>query len=104
VWGDFPLVQRDLSPSASVYEQALTDPAAVFMHPEQVLTEEKFTIPQKIEILRRWAYDADEIAVAEEEGMSSDGPPLLQRILLALEELGAAIDTEHTPPTKPGGI
>jgi hypothetical protein len=90
--------------SPSVYKQALTDPAAVFPEPGDVLEDERLSRAQKIEILRRWAYDMDEVAVAEEEGMSGNGPPVLQRILLALDELGAAIDTEHTPPTKQGGI
>ena len=90
--------------SLSVYEQALTDPAAVFSEPSDVLEDERFSRVQKIAILRRWAYDMDEVAVAEEEGMRGNGPPILQRILVALDALGAAIDTEHTPPTKQGGI
>lgn len=92
-------MDRDISPSASTYEHALTDPAAVFTGPEDVLTDDQLTRVQKIEILRRWAYDMDEIAVAEDEGMDGDGPPLLRGVLLALQTLGAAINTEHTPPT-----
>lgn len=102
--GVFSLVVRDPSSSASAYARALTDPGALFSSPEGVLSDEQLTEPQKIEILRRWAYDADELAVAEEEGMSGNGQPLLERILLALEQLGAAVDTEHSPPTKQGGI
>jgi hypothetical protein len=50
------------------YEQALSDPSTRFSQPEAVLKELGLTREQKIEILRRWAYDESEIAVAEEEG------------------------------------
>jgi len=85
-------------------EQAQLDPASVFANPEEVRDHTELTAPQKIEILRRWEYDESEVAVAEEEGMVDGNPPLLHRILVALEELGATIDTEHSPPTKQGGI
>ncbi|MEA3179455.1 MAG: hypothetical protein QOI59_2978 [Gammaproteobacteria bacterium] len=53
------------------YEQALSDPSTRFSQPEAVLKEFGLTREQKIEILRRWAYDESEIAGAEEEGMSA---------------------------------
>jgi hypothetical protein len=87
----------------SVIEQSLTDPASVYAGPEEVLEREGLTVPQKIEVLRSWAYDADELAVAEEEGMQTTEPSLLHRVLVALAALGAEIDFERRPPTKQGG-
>lgn len=85
-------------------KQALHDPASAFASPEEVRDHAELTSAQKIEVLRRWEYDESEVAVAEEEGMVDGSPPMLHRILLALEDLGATIDTEHSPPTKQGGI
>lgn len=84
-------------------EQALLDPSSVFSSPEAVLSATTFTENEKIEILRRWAYDARELAVAEEEGMLGGGPSLLSSIQLALAELGIELDLEHTTPTKQSG-
>jgi len=86
------------------YEKALLDPASVFATPEEVLKRAELTKDQKIEILRRWEYDASEVAVAEEEGMMGDQPLLLRRVLLALEKLTGGIISEHTPPTKQDGV
>jgi hypothetical protein len=82
------------------YEQALLDPSTQFSQPDAVLKELGLTREQKIEILRRWAYDESEIAVAEEEGMKGGESSLLQPILIALEQLQGGIDIEHTSPTK----
>lgn len=84
--------------------KALLDPASAFADPEEVLGHPELTKAQKIEVLRRWEYEESEVAVAEEEGMVTGNPPMLQRVLLALEELGANIDIEHSPPTKQEGI
>ena len=85
-------------------EQALLDPASVFATPEEVRDHAELTTAQKIEVLRRWEYEESEIAVAEEEGMVDGKPPVLRRVLIALEKLGAEIDMKHSPPTKQGGI
>ncbi len=85
-------------------EQALLDPMSVFTSPEEVLDHPDLTKAQKVEVLRRWEYEESEVAVAEEEGMVAGNPPKLQRVLLALEELGANLDIEHSPPTKQEGI
>lgn len=84
---------------------AMVDPAAAFDTPEDVVNHHDLTHEQKVEILRRWEYDAHEVEVAEEEGMRN-GPPsdLLDRIIRALHELGAAIEIDRSPPTKQGGI
>ena len=85
-------------------EQALLDPGSVFAGPEEVLRHATLAPEQKIEILRRWEYDAAEADVATEEGMPGGDDDLLRRILLALEALGAAIDVEETGPTKQHGL
>jgi hypothetical protein len=69
--------------------------------PEQVKDHTKLSREQKIDLLRRWAYDAVEIEVAVEEGMPDlDRRDLLRRILIALEELGEPLDLERTGPSK----
>lgn len=86
------------------YKTAKLDPSAVFANPEAVLTHAGLSDDEKIEILRRWEYDASELAVAEEEGMTGGEPAMLGRVLRALESLTGGFDTEHSPPTKQGGL
>ncbi len=86
------------------YAKALLDPASVFAAPEDVLERTDLSKEQKIEILRRWEYDAIEVAVAEEEGMLGDQPLMLRRVLLALEQLTGGIGSGHPPPTKQDGV
>jgi ABC-type lipoprotein export system ATPase subunit len=52
------------------------------------------------EILRLWEYDAAEAEVATEEGMPGGNGDLLQRILLALDGLGAGSEVGSAGPTK----
>lgn len=82
-------------------EKAMLDPTEVFEEPSEVVSADELTREQKIEILRRWEYDAHQLQVAEEEaGMSLRRPELLDLIIQALHGLGVERDTEHTPPTK----
>lgn len=85
-------------------EQAKLDPEAVFSSPEQLCSYPGFTREQKIEILRSWAYEASEIAVAEEEGMIGREPLHLAEILSVLHDLNGGYDVEHSPPTKQQGV
>lgn len=85
-------------------DQAMLDPESVFATPEEVRDHPSLVKEQKIEILRRWAYEASELAVAEEEGMANDKPIRLARILSVLNELSGGFDVEHTPPTKQDGF
>jgi hypothetical protein len=85
-------------------DTALLDPASIFENPEAVLSDDTYTRAEKIEILRRWEYDASEIDAAEGEGMPAGEPSLLRRIFLALNELLGTVDVEGTPPTRQGGI
>ena len=83
---------------------ALLDPSSVFGSPEDIATCDDLSDDRKIEILRRWEYDARELEVADEEGLTGADNDILDRIHQALHDLGAVIDLEHAPPTKQGGV
>lgn len=70
-------------------EKAMFDPTTVFRNPDEVLLREDMTREQKIEVLRRWAYDARQLQVAEEENMGGQQPDILDEILCALHALDA---------------
>jgi hypothetical protein len=92
-------------PSGTIdIDQALLDPGSVFATPEEVLAHHALSQQQKIEILRRWEYDASEVSVAEEEGMPGDNGDVLRRILLALNQLVGSVDVERVGPSKQHGI
>lgn len=84
-------------------EHAKLDPASEFKNPAEVL-EANISREEKIDILKRWAYDAREMAVAEEENMigESNHADVLQAIHFALAKLGVAISSDDQPPTKQG--
>jgi hypothetical protein len=85
-------------------QRALLDPGSVFTSPRDVLQRDELSREQKIEILRRWEYDAAECAVALEEGMRGPESDLQRQVLLALEQLHADVDTERVGPTKQHGL
>lgn len=61
---------------------------------------------QKIEILRRWEYDARELQVAEEENMIGTNADILgqiMRALLQLDEESEVDRLEHSHSSKQGG-
>jgi hypothetical protein len=68
-------------------EQARRDPGAVFDSPEALRDRTDISRDQKLELLRRWAYDARELAAAEDEGMSGGEPSPLGRIEAILAEM-----------------
>ena len=81
--------------------KAMLDPTMVFKDPKDVVANVELTRDQKIEILRRWEYDAHQLEVAEEEaGMAVRRPDMFDRVVQALHMLDVDRDTEHTPPTK----
>ncbi len=86
------------------FEKAIDDPASAFEKPEDVLEETSLTREQKIEVLRRWEYNASEEAVALEEGMPGDESGILRRILIALGAAAGPINLELTAPMKQHGI
>ena len=91
-------------PASVDMDQALLDPGSIFGAPEELLLHEGFSREEKIDLLRRWEYDASENCVALEEGMPGDETDLLRRILLALDHLMAGVDVEHVGPTKQHGL
>jgi hypothetical protein len=86
-------------------KNALNNPAAVFERPQDVVGADDLSREQKIEVLRRWEYDAREMQVADEEGMApaDPQPSILDAILKALRSLGAPADVDRSAPTKQGG-
>ena len=86
------------------FKKAVLDPPSVFRTPADVLSDRTLSPTQKVEILRRWEYDAREVDVAEEEGMPALDDTLLQQILKALQDLTGNVNTAETPPTKQGGL
>ena len=84
-------------------DKALLDPTSVFKTPEDVLKARDLTREQKIEILRRWEYDARELQVADDESMTGgSNNNLLQRVLESLSALGYVPDPDKEPPTMQG--
>jgi hypothetical protein len=88
----------------SEIEIAIQKPSSVFAAPEDVLKHDELTRQQKVEILWRWEYDAAEQSVAVEEGMPGEDDDLQGRVMLALGALGAAVDVDHTGPSKQHGL
>ncbi len=87
----------------SYIAQATLDPTAVYDVPGDVLVDPGLSDAQRIEILRRWSYDAREVSVAEDEGMAHFDGVTLDQVLQALHKLVPHIDTSSSPPTKQGG-
>jgi hypothetical protein len=84
--------------------RALIDPASEYDAPNDVLMDRDLLEIQKVEILRRWEYDASEVSVAEEEGMPVGKGVTVHQVLVALHQLVPVIDSGQTPPTKQGGL
>ncbi len=85
--------------------KALLNPALVFLGPEDVLKRDELTREQKIEVLRRWKFDALQLQVADEENMRSEqSSDILDRVLQALHALNASPNLEDSPSTKHGGV
>lgn len=83
-------------------KKAFLNPSSVYNTPKEVVNDKTLTRDQKIEILRRWEYDAIELQVAEEENMQGKNGKLLDEILSALHEINAVYESLHTTPTKHG--
>jgi hypothetical protein len=86
-------------------ELAKLDPSSVYKSPKDVLSDKTLSRDEKIEILKRWAYDERELSVAEEEnmiGVDHDRRFVLSEILNLLRELGVDSDQKNPPPTKQG--
>lgn len=86
-------------------KKALLDPSMVFNKPRDVVSCDELNRTQKIEILRRWEYDARELQVADEESMTAPRPErvTLDAVLEALRALDAPAEVDRSAPTKQGG-
>jgi len=92
---------RSGEPAELDFERAKLDPASSFESPRAVLTEPGLSREQRIDLLRRWEYDARELLVAEAENMGGGEPAPLQEIHRALDALGA--HPQDGAPTQHGG-
>lgn len=93
-----------LAPTALDLDRFHLDPGSSFGRPEDVIDDPHLPRQQQIEILCRWAYDAAELAVAEEEGMSGGEASNLHAVLNALVAITGGFDAQHTGPTKHAGF
>ena len=82
------------------FEKALLDPTSVFANPAEVCETSDLSHDQKVEILRRWEYDARELQVAAEENMQGREDVPLDEVLKALHALGEEASAEKSTPTK----
>jgi hypothetical protein len=88
-------------------KRATQGTAEGFATPEDVRDSTALTRAEKIDLLKRWAYDVAEAAVALEEGMPEGaGDDMQRRILLVLDALTTDLDRdfEHAGPTKQHGL
>ena len=67
--------------------QARLDPGSVFPSPEDLLENSSLSREQKIDLLKRWKYDAQQVSNAMAEGMIGDNGDLLYRVCRALARL-----------------
>lgn len=88
---------------SKTYEKALMHPAGTFGTPDKVVQRDDLDRAQKIEILRRWEYDINEEAVAQEEGMGGSPPRHLSEINKLLDDLTDGDRAEHVAPNKQSG-
>lgn len=69
-------------------KQAMDDPSSVFAAPADVVHSEDVSREQKIQILRRWEYEARTLEVAQDENMMGGASSRLTEVLDALHSLG----------------
>lgn len=75
-------------------ERAKLNPAEVFASPQAIVDSQELSEQEKIDLLKRWAYDLKSLAIAEEENMPADAHPqdeLLDEINEGLTRLGASL-------------
>lgn len=97
-------LRRVLFPKHHAFvRKALLDPSSVFKTPNDILKSTELNHEEKMRILRRWEYDARELAVAEEENMQGSDNNMLEAVLKAQIALGGTSCRDHSAPTKHGG-
>lgn len=75
-------------------KRALLVPSAVFGSPEDVVDSDELSLRQKLDILRRWEFDARAMQGAEEDAATGQ-PAMLDLVRTALNELN---DAERVHP------
>jgi hypothetical protein len=75
-------------------------PSAVFTSPEAVVQSDELSLAQKIEILRRWEFDARRTSELDPAIAMADAPGMLNQVRCALARLGVrppnrSPDTRH---------
>jgi hypothetical protein len=88
-------------------QRATQSRAEEFATPEDVRDSAALTRAEKVDLLKRWAYDVAEAAVALEEGMPEGvGDDMQRRILLVLDVLTTDLDHdfEQADPAKQHGL
>jgi len=65
-------------------------PSAMFASPDAVVCSKALSLPQKIAILRRWEFDARQIAEVGQALTVGDEMRLLEQVRSALAHLDAA--------------
>jgi hypothetical protein len=76
-------------------QRARRSPSTVFSSPREVLQNHDLSQEDKIEILKRWRYDALLLETAQSENLQSDQDTQLRGILNALQDLGVTPDEEE---------
>ena len=82
-------------------QQALDNPSSCFADPSDVVRSDEISRAEKIQILRRWEYDARLIEVAQEENMTGGTARRRADVLDALHALGE--DGSSGATAKQGG-
>ena len=72
-------------------DKALTDPTAVFDHPDHVVEAGGIAEQDKLFILKRWREDVMALQRTPEDGMESRQDGLLQSVDRAIERIGPAV-------------
>lgn len=78
-------------------DKARLNPSAVFASPNDVMQNRELSRSQKIDVLRRWAQDAQALQVADDENMTASPhqrSSRLDEIMKALHDLDAELNPE----------
>ena len=67
----------------------LLDPSKYFKNPAEVIAADNLSIPQKLDVLRRWQRDAEQLQEAATEGMTGDEQSRLGEVKAAIEAVEA---------------
>lgn len=88
--------------NAKDLKQLILNPSDHFKSPEDILKNKTLSRDDKIAILRSWAEEENEKAVAVEENMGDNDSDLLDRIRKAMHDLDYYPDPNKAAPTKQG--